>query len=141
MESAGVLHAAHLSGELDALIVRGISDKADSRKTAADAAGSQPRAARNAAGAAVSDLRKALPSDTAPRRGFWSELRDAFNGSEASGDHIEIGPGATFRDAVVGKDVDGVEGQDHHPGTGDHIEIGKGGTFEGPVTGKRVGGR
>jgi hypothetical protein len=58
-----------------------------------------------------------------------------------AGDHIEIGPGATFRDAVVGKEVDGVEGQDHHPGAGDHIEIGKGGTFEGPVTGKRVGGR
>ena len=48
MEGAGVARAAHLA-TLPALVIRGISDAADGGKSAADARGSQPRAAANAA--------------------------------------------------------------------------------------------
>jgi nucleoside phosphorylase len=129
MEGSGVLHAAHLSN-LDALVVRGISDNANSRKGEADASGSQPNAARNAAEAAVAILRKATP---APGTG----------GTGATGDNsllepIEIGKGATFKGQVIGKDVQGEEPSGSKP---THLKIGEGAVFEGPVTGKRVGGR
>ncbi|MGW5098933.1 5'-methylthioadenosine/S-adenosylhomocysteine nucleosidase, partial [Streptomyces nodosus] len=39
MESAGFARAVHLAGHLDALTIRGISDKADGQKHAADAGG------------------------------------------------------------------------------------------------------
>nr|WP_308288335.1 hypothetical protein [Streptomyces echinatus] len=56
MESAGVAQAAHLTGSLHTLTIRGISDKADGQKHTADASGSQQRAAANAAAAAVAVL-------------------------------------------------------------------------------------
>ncbi|MFC8518372.1 tetratricopeptide repeat protein [Streptomyces sp. NPDC057257] len=49
MESAGLANAAHLNDALPTLVVRGISDMADSRKSSADRSGWQHRAARNAA--------------------------------------------------------------------------------------------
>jgi hypothetical protein len=52
MESAGAASAGHL-GLLPVLTVRGISDLADGNKYAADASGSQPAAAANAAAFAV----------------------------------------------------------------------------------------
>ncbi|MFF9276839.1 phosphorylase family protein [Streptomyces griseosporeus] len=58
MESAGVGRAAHLLGRLDALTIRGISDKADGHKHAADARGMQQLAATRAASAAVAVLRE-----------------------------------------------------------------------------------
>ncbi|MEU0395881.1 hypothetical protein ABZ208_24460 [Streptomyces sp. NPDC006208] len=58
MEGAGVAHAAHLNAALPALIVRGISDRADGRKYDADAEGWQRVAARNAAALAFSTLRE-----------------------------------------------------------------------------------
>jgi 5'-methylthioadenosine/S-adenosylhomocysteine nucleosidase len=48
MESAGVAQAAH-AAEVPMLTIRGISDRADGRKQAADAAGGQPVAAAHAA--------------------------------------------------------------------------------------------
>ncbi|MFF4567684.1 tetratricopeptide repeat protein [Streptomyces sp. NPDC001435] len=66
MEGAGVTHAAHLAGRLDALIIRGISDKGGADKSRTDAEGSQPKAARNAAAAAIAILRTLLPTGTAP---------------------------------------------------------------------------
>ncbi|MFF0204443.1 tetratricopeptide repeat protein [Streptomyces sp. NPDC005017] len=58
MEGTGVLQAAQLTGELDVLIIRGISDKADAYKHERDAAGSQPLAAQNAARAVIALLRE-----------------------------------------------------------------------------------
>ncbi|MEY9913121.1 nucleoside phosphorylase [Catenulispora sp. MAP12-49] len=55
MEDAGIVHAAHLS-DLPTLVVRGISDRADGRKTDADGAGWQQRAAANAAAFAAAVL-------------------------------------------------------------------------------------
>ncbi|MEV0318502.1 5'-methylthioadenosine/S-adenosylhomocysteine nucleosidase [Streptomyces sp. NPDC050658] len=97
MEGSGVAHAAHLAGDLGALIVRGISDKADAGKAAADAAGNQQLAARNAAEAAVAVVREmVLPPD-----------RDAAVPSRRyGGDHIDMS-GGTFNGPVVGKIVNG----------------------------------
>lgn len=57
MESAGAAQAAHASRALPALTIRGISDKADGHKHAADAAGSQASAAANAAIIALTVVR------------------------------------------------------------------------------------
>jgi adenosylhomocysteine nucleosidase len=54
MESAGIAQAAHLNRSLPVLIVRGISDMADERKHATDAAGWQYVAAERAAAFTVS---------------------------------------------------------------------------------------
>lgn len=67
MESAGVIHAVHLADETGALIVRGISDKADPDKFVEDKARSQARAATNAAAAAVAILRELAPNPTPQR--------------------------------------------------------------------------
>ncbi|MGQ4386594.1 phosphorylase family protein [Streptomyces sp. SAS_270] len=61
MESAGVAQAAHLTGELQALTIRGISDKADGLKHVADAHNWQFRAAEAAAQAAVAVLAELDP--------------------------------------------------------------------------------
>lgn len=53
MESMGVSLAGHFNRSLPVLTVRGISDKADSAKHAADAVGWQPLAAANAAAFAL----------------------------------------------------------------------------------------
>lgn len=53
MESAGIAKAAGLARSLPVLTIRGISDKADGAKHAADQAGSQPAAAENAAAFAL----------------------------------------------------------------------------------------
>jgi adenosylhomocysteine nucleosidase len=53
MEAAGVAQAAHLNDSLPVVVVRGISDRADGGKVAADGAGWQPRAAANATAFAV----------------------------------------------------------------------------------------
>ncbi|GGJ75059.1 purine phosphorylase [Pilimelia anulata] len=53
MEAAGVAQAAHLNRALSALIIRGVSDRADGSKSTSDTAGWQPRAAANAAEFAV----------------------------------------------------------------------------------------
>ncbi|WP_236578560.1 5'-methylthioadenosine/S-adenosylhomocysteine nucleosidase [Streptomyces tendae] len=65
MEGAGVAHAAHLTGALDSMIIRGISDKADAKKHVRDAEGSQVQAARNAATAVLAVLRKLEPAGEA----------------------------------------------------------------------------
>ncbi|MEU6254152.1 hypothetical protein [Streptomyces sp. NPDC047043] len=67
MESAGMAQAAHLN-DLPVLAVRGISDFADGRKAVADAKGSQPVAARNAAAVAVRILRELPLPRTRPER-------------------------------------------------------------------------
>ncbi|MFJ5776072.1 NACHT domain-containing protein [Streptomyces sp. NPDC093094] len=65
MEATGVAQAAHLTGELDALVIRGISNKADAHKHHRDAEGSPSKAAQNAAQAAVAVLRELSPAGPA----------------------------------------------------------------------------
>lgn len=66
MESAGIAQAAHLNGALPVLTVRGISDKADGRKHAADDQGWQPAAADRAAAFALAVVAELFPASAAP---------------------------------------------------------------------------
>jgi adenosylhomocysteine nucleosidase len=93
MEGTGVAHAAHLTGELESLIIRGISDRADKAKQHRDAEGSQPRAARNAAAAAIAVLREYEPLATTPQ---------PEPATHYDGDHIDF-RGGTFHGPVTGK--------------------------------------
>ncbi|MFF0867906.1 phosphorylase [Nonomuraea sp. NPDC003560] len=101
MESAGVAKAAHIAGGLHTLVVRGISDMADGGKSAADAAGSQYRAAANAA-AAVS----AVITDLIPRKYGATGAPEAsitrMNEQPRAGDYIDF-RGSTFYGPVSGK--------------------------------------
>lgn len=92
-EGSGASHAAHLSGQVDALVIRGISDLANAEKADADAGGSQELAASQAAKVAVAVLRKQQP------RGGSS---DSEEGAPHGGDHIDF-QGGTFYGPVVGK--------------------------------------
>ena len=64
MESAGMVRACHVC-RVPALVIRGISDRADGAKEIVDAAGSQPFAAQNAADFAVAVIADYLSE---PRR-------------------------------------------------------------------------
>ncbi|MHC5905467.1 5'-methylthioadenosine/S-adenosylhomocysteine nucleosidase [Streptomyces sp. S6] len=90
MEGSGIAHAAHLSRQLDALVIRGISDFADPDKAAADASGSQELAAGQAAKVAVAVLRKHRPAT------------EENAGPTYAGDHIDFS-GGTFYGPVTGK--------------------------------------
>ncbi|MEU6355463.1 5'-methylthioadenosine/S-adenosylhomocysteine nucleosidase [Streptomyces sp. NPDC047072] len=92
MEGSGAAHAAHLNGQVDALVIRGISDRADAGKHEADAEGSQRRAAEQAASVAVEVLRKHRARTARPE-----EERTRY-----SGDHIDLRNG-TFYGTVIGK--------------------------------------
>ncbi|MEV0641967.1 5'-methylthioadenosine/S-adenosylhomocysteine nucleosidase [Streptomyces sp. NPDC050619] len=101
MEGSGAAHAAHLSGQLDALVIRGISDRANAGKRKADASGSQRLAAAQAASVTVAVLHKHRPregsadSEERPHR-----RRD--EGATYGGDHIDF-RGGTFYGPVTGK--------------------------------------
>lgn len=75
MEGAGIAQAGHLNG-VPIAVVRGISDRANSAKTAANDISWQPRAAENAAAFAVELAVQLLQPDT--------EAASAMRGSEAS---------------------------------------------------------
>ncbi|OXY97376.1 nucleosidase [Streptomyces diastatochromogenes] len=100
MEGSGAANAAHFNGQLDALVIRGISDRADANKRKADAGGSQKRAAAQAASVTVAVLRKHLPRD--------GGSGDSEEGPQAGsgGDHIDF-RGGTFYGPVIGKQVGG----------------------------------
>ncbi|WLW52136.1 5'-methylthioadenosine/S-adenosylhomocysteine nucleosidase [Streptomyces sp. YU58] len=106
MEGSGALHAAHLNGQVNALVIRGISDRADAAKHRADAAGSQVGAAEQAATVAVAVLRKHRPrassadSEEGPHR-----RRGDGAASTYGGDHIDFS-GGTFYGPVIGKTDD-----------------------------------
>ncbi|MEV7322743.1 5'-methylthioadenosine/S-adenosylhomocysteine nucleosidase [Streptomyces sp. NPDC093970] len=93
-EGSGAAHAAHLNGQLDALVIRGISDLADAGKHAADASGSQILAAERAASVAVEVLRKHRPRESS---GAGDDPRGRHGG-----DHIDF-RGGIFHGPVVGK--------------------------------------
>ncbi|MFG2942444.1 nucleosidase [Streptomyces sp. NPDC048282] len=94
MEGSGATHAAHLNGQLDALVIRGISDHADAGKHTADASGSQRLAAERAALVAVGVLRKHRPRESAE---YDEDSRVRYGG-----DHIDF-RGGTFHGPVIGK--------------------------------------
>lgn len=96
MEGSGAANAAHFSGQLDALVIRGISDRADANKRKADAGGSQKRAAAQAASVTVAVLRKHLP-----RGGGSGDSEEGLQGGYG-GDHIDF-RGGTFHGPVIGK--------------------------------------
>ncbi|MFF8478982.1 hypothetical protein [Streptomyces sp. NPDC015414] len=77
MEGAGVMQAAHLTGTLGALIIRGISDNADAHKHERDAAGNQSVAAHEAAHAAVALLRELTAPPTKSAELLLAYLRKA----------------------------------------------------------------
>lgn len=112
MEGSGVVHAAHLSSRLDALVIRGISDYADAGKPRADASGSQPKAAEAAAAAAVAILRKHRPA----------RANKGGAPAPAASDDSQEGP---LRPTTYG---------------GDHLDF-RGSTFTGPFTAKSVNRR
>ncbi|MCX4765053.1 5'-methylthioadenosine/S-adenosylhomocysteine nucleosidase [Streptomyces sp. NBC_01275] len=97
MEGSGAAHAAHLNGQLDALVVRGISDHANPDKDEADASGSQGRAAAQAAAVAMAILRRLRPRDhsSEPGEGAAEEPRHR-------GDHLDF-RNSVFNGPVVGK--------------------------------------
>lgn len=102
MEGTGFAHAAHVSDKLNAVIIRGISDKADGDKAEAEKEGWQERAAANAAAAAVAVLGKLKPVD---ERRAGEERRAAVDAAVNiyGGDHLEFK--GTFHDPVIGKVV------------------------------------
>ncbi|WP_371545780.1 5'-methylthioadenosine/S-adenosylhomocysteine nucleosidase [Streptomyces sp. NBC_00554] len=103
MESSGVAHAVHLAGEAGALIIRGISDKANADKSQADAKGSQPLAAANAAEAAITVLHELKPK-TAPGQTDSDPREGPFRGSTYGGDHLDF-RGSTFSGPFTAKSV------------------------------------
>ncbi|MGX9891150.1 5'-methylthioadenosine/S-adenosylhomocysteine nucleosidase [Streptomyces sp. NPDC002276] len=111
MEGSGVVSAVDLAGG-DALVIRGISDRADADKSRTDGEGWQSRAAENAAAAAVAVLRELRPF-----RG--SRVGGSGSGSDREGEDSEEGP---HQGARYG---------------GDHLDF-RGSTFNGPFVAKRV---
>nr|WP_079083037.1 5'-methylthioadenosine/S-adenosylhomocysteine nucleosidase [Streptomyces antibioticus] len=100
MEGYGATQAAHLNGRLDSLVVRGISDHANADKHAADAGGSQPLAAKQAAAVTVAVLRRHGPrGDSSDQEGPSSR---GDRGATYGGDHIDF-RGGTFYGPVTGK--------------------------------------
>ncbi|KUM93965.1 nucleosidase [Streptomyces cellostaticus] len=95
MEGSGAAHAAHLEGR-EALVVRGISDRANAEKAVADAGGSQQRAAAQAAAVAVAALHKYRP------RGRSSDDSEEGPQGRYGGDHIDF-RGGIFHGPVIGK--------------------------------------
>ncbi|MET7319889.1 5'-methylthioadenosine/S-adenosylhomocysteine nucleosidase [Streptomyces sp. NPDC005549] len=96
MEGSGALQAAHLSGQLNALVVRGISDRADAKKHKADASGSQQRAAKQAAAVTVAVMHKHRPREGS------SDSEEGPQRAAYGGDHVDF-RGGTFHGPVTGK--------------------------------------
>lgn len=111
MEGVGAAQAAHLNGQLHALVIRGISDHADAAKHEADTAGSQERAAAQAASVAVAVLRKHRPRGGASG-GAEAGLHAGRAGNATyGGDHVDF-RGGIFHGPVTGKTVGRQHGDD-----------------------------
>lgn len=102
MEGSGAAHAAHLNGQLDALVIRGISDRANRHKHKADASGSQELAAKQAASVAIAVLRKHPPRGGGSSDSQEGPFRGHDGGASYGGDHIDF-RGGTFHGPVTGK--------------------------------------
>jgi Ca-activated chloride channel homolog len=102
MEGAGLATAAHLAEGVQAFIIRGISDRGDGHKKAADAKRWQERAAANAAEVAVAALAALTPSEpghSAPVTTAASPLRqeesESPRGTEPDGEPGRAAPPST----------------------------------------------
>jgi len=73
MENSGALHAAHLSSQLDVLVIRGISDLVNPSKDSDETTRSPQYAAAQAASVAVAVLRKHWPLESGNAGSFHSE--------------------------------------------------------------------
>ncbi|MFG2127522.1 nucleosidase [Streptomyces sp. NPDC048751] len=110
MEGSGAAHAAHLNGQVGALVIRGISDLADAAKHDADASGSQQRAAAQAARVAMGVLRKHRPRGTSDSTGSEEDPhRGPAGPASNAGDHLDF-RGGTFYGTVIGKQINGGRG-------------------------------
>ncbi|MER7577994.1 5'-methylthioadenosine/S-adenosylhomocysteine nucleosidase [Streptomyces sp. NPDC126514] len=100
MEGTGFAHAAHVSDKLNAMIIRGISDKADGDKAEAEKQGWQEQAAANAAAAVAAVLGKLKPIDEhralEERRAAVASAVNIYRG-----DHIQFT--GTYSGPVIGK--------------------------------------
>jgi nucleoside phosphorylase len=108
MEGSGALQAAHLNGRLNALVIRGVSDRADAGKSRADASGSQELAAKRAAAVTMAVLLKHRPRKGSSAVSSDSEEgphRRGDGGAAYGGEHIDF-RGGTFYGTVIGK-IDG----------------------------------
>ena len=90
MEAAGMAQAAHLNNALAAVVVRGISDRADTTKSIADRVGWQQRAVANAAAFAMALAEEIALSRSDVDRPGSGQADDAM--SPASG-HVNIATG------------------------------------------------
>ncbi|MFE4174538.1 5'-methylthioadenosine/S-adenosylhomocysteine nucleosidase [Streptomyces sp. NPDC056909] len=88
MESAGMAEAAHLGG-IEALTIRGISDRADGRKAVADRHGAQPVAAAHAAALAMVTI-AALGVGVTEQRGERAVPAHEGSPSESSGRAVQL---------------------------------------------------
>ena len=101
MEGSGAAQAAYLNGQLDALVIRGISDRANADKHKADASGSQRLAAERAAEVTVAVLHKHRPrKDSSDSEEGPHRRRE--DRAPHGGDHIDFRDG-TFYGPVTGK--------------------------------------
>ncbi|MCX5331268.1 5'-methylthioadenosine/S-adenosylhomocysteine nucleosidase [Streptomyces sp. NBC_00140] len=112
MEGAGVVSAVDLAGG-DALVIRGISDRADGDKSLMDEEGWQARAAASAASAMVAVLRELRPfggrSSSAGSAGADDSDEGPHRGSVYGGDHFDF-RNSTFNGPFVGKRVERGDG-------------------------------
>ncbi|MEV6848596.1 5'-methylthioadenosine/S-adenosylhomocysteine nucleosidase [Actinoplanes sp. NPDC051411] len=86
MEGAGIAQAAHLSGGLPALVIRGISDRADGTKETTDRDRWQPKAVAAAAAFAMAlatELSRAAPDS--PEREVSEAFRNIASGNARVG--------------------------------------------------------
>ncbi|MEU4878254.1 5'-methylthioadenosine/S-adenosylhomocysteine nucleosidase [Streptomyces sp. NPDC021608] len=102
MEGSGAAHAAHLNGQLDALVVRGVSDHADADKHLADSSGSQRRAAERAARVAAAVLRSHRPRGGSSAAGADSGRAPVPPGPHPGTTGAHGGQRPVFRDAAFG---------------------------------------
>ncbi|MFI8830618.1 5'-methylthioadenosine/S-adenosylhomocysteine nucleosidase [Streptomyces afghaniensis] len=111
MEGSGVVSAVHLAGG-DALVIRGISDRADGDKSRVDAEGRQPRAAASAAAAVVAVLRELRPvgGRASVSGGFDDPEEGPHRGPAHGGDHLDF-RGSTFHGPVIAKQMGRRDGE------------------------------
>jgi adenosylhomocysteine nucleosidase len=86
MEGAGTASAAHLNDSLPAVVIRGISDYADSGKAGTDGAGWQSRAAGNAAALAI-ELAASLAAELPSMGGEQGDRPDDSSGKGLHGNY------------------------------------------------------
>jgi 8-oxo-dGTP diphosphatase len=129
MEAAGAAHAAHLNGTT-AVVIRGISDRADGTKQDSDRGGWQPRAAANAAAFAVCVAEELI----AERQANMSESASipsitniahgtvGIQAAHVSGSTVWIGTGSSTTEINISVELDRLRGQLVHARTAGELD-------------------